>query len=162
MITPEKQFFIFGLGHREKHLYKDGALTCIRTDETVYKWNVVREKFLYDRYMVVVWTKENNIFLVEENEHGLYVSDITNGEERKNSVCLAESEINLPDFPPANSPCGADPAPICRSSESAVFIPGVTSRPRPFPGCGSCRPFSEQASERRPRPEKQSRSFRNG
>ena len=98
MITPEKQFFIFGLGHREKHLYKDGALTCIRTGKTVYKWNVEREKLLYDRYMVVVWTKEKEIFLIEENEHGLYVSDITNGEERKNSVCLAESEINLPDF----------------------------------------------------------------
>ena len=98
MIKPEKQFFIFGLGHREKHLYKDGALVNIRTNETVYKWNVEREKLLFDRYMVVIWTKEKNIFLIEENEHGLYVSDITNGEERKNSVCLAESEINLPDF----------------------------------------------------------------
>ncbi len=98
MIKPEKQFFIFGLGHREKHLYKDGTLVNIKTNEVVFKWNVEREKFLYDRYMVVIWTKEKSIFLIEENEHGLYVSDITNGEERKSFACLAESEINLPDF----------------------------------------------------------------
>ena len=53
MIKPENQFFIFGLGHREKHLYKDGALINIRTNEIVYKWNVEREKFLFDRFKLI-------------------------------------------------------------------------------------------------------------
>ena len=97
MITPEKQFYIFGMGHREKFLYKDGVLFNVKTNEKVFSWDVLREKFLYDRYMVVLWTVDERVFLIEENEHGLYVSEITN-EKRENSVCLASSEINLPDF----------------------------------------------------------------
>ncbi len=97
MIKPENQFYIFGMGHREKYLYKSGKLIKIKSNEIAHEWNVEREKFLYDRYMVVIWTKENQIFLIEENEQGLYLSEIT-GEERKDTICLASSKINLPDF----------------------------------------------------------------
>lgn len=97
MIKPENQFYIFGMGHREKLLYKAGRLSKIKNNELLYSWNVKNEKLLPDRYMVVVWTKDGKTFLIEENEQGIYLSDITNG-EREGTVCLAESKINLPDF----------------------------------------------------------------
>ena len=97
MITPEKQFYIFGMGHRTKHLYKDGKLIEIQSGRVAFSWSVKKEKLLFDRYMVVIWTTDNKIFLIEENENGLYVSETTSG-ERENIICLAESKIRLPDF----------------------------------------------------------------
>ena len=97
MITPEKQFFIFGMGQRKKHLYKNGSLIEIETGKEVASWSVKNESFLFDRYMVVVKTTDDKTFLIEENEHGLYVSEITSG-EREGAICLANGEIILPDF----------------------------------------------------------------
>lgn len=97
MVKAEKQFYIFGMGHRKKHLYKDGTLTEIESGRVVLKWDVESESLLIDRYKVVLFTKDNKKILIEENEEGLYVSDITDG-ERRDTVCLAESKISLPDF----------------------------------------------------------------
>lgn len=97
MIKPENNFFLFGMGHREKYLYKNGQLINIKTNTPSYSWNVIKEKFLYDRYMVVLWTENDKIVLIEENENGLYISDLHN-DVRHNTICLASSHINLPDF----------------------------------------------------------------
>ena len=97
MVKPEKSFYIFGMGHREKYLYKDGRLINIRTNEAEYSWDIKAEKLLYDRYMVLLWTTDGKKVLIEENAEGLYVSDIEN-EQRTNTVCLASSKISLPDF----------------------------------------------------------------
>ena len=99
MIKPEKQFYIFGMGNREKFIYKEGGtLTNFPTNEVVFTWDVKREKFLYDRYMVVIWTNDGKTFLISENSYGTYIYNITDGE--KKLICtLCESDyINLPDF----------------------------------------------------------------
>ena len=99
MITPERQFYIFGMGHREKYVYKAGGdLIRVSNGEVVHHFDVKDEKFLFDRYMVVVWTNDGKIFNIVEDESGLYLKDITSGNE---SIieCLASGEkINLPDF----------------------------------------------------------------
>ena len=98
MIKPEKQFYIFGFGPREKYIYKEGGeLICFSTGEVVCKFDVKREKFLFDRYRVVVWTNDEKIYDIFENEEGVYICDISNGEGEKK--CLTSSvRINLPDF----------------------------------------------------------------
>ena len=99
MIKPEKQFYIFGMGNREKFIYKEGgSLINFSTNEVVYSFDVKREKFLYDRYMVVIWTNDGKTYLIKENSYGAYLSDIS-GEDEKRILVLCESDyINLPDF----------------------------------------------------------------
>lgn len=99
MIKPGKQFFLFGMGDREKLVYKEGGeLVKKSTGEALYKWNVEKEKFLFDRYMVVVWTKEKNTYVISENSEGVFVKDVTDGEE-KEAICITKgSYISLPDF----------------------------------------------------------------
>ena len=99
MIKPEKQFYIFGMGAREKCVYKaGGTLTKFETNEVIYTFDVKNEKFLFDRYMVVIWTNDEKAYLIKEDSYGAYVYDITDGKETK-ILTLAESEyINLPDF----------------------------------------------------------------
>ena len=98
MIKPEKQFYIFGMGNREKYIYKEGgSLIKFATNEVVFSFDVKHEKFLYDRYMVVIWTNDAKNYLIRENSYGAYLYDITDGE--KQILVLCESEyINLPDF----------------------------------------------------------------
>ncbi len=101
MIKAEKQFYIFGMGNREKFIYKEGgSLIKFSTNEVVYTWDVKREKFLYDRYMVVIWANDGTTYLISEDSWGAYIYDITAlYDERKLVKTLTTSEyINLPDF----------------------------------------------------------------
>lgn len=99
MIKAEKQFYIFGMGNREKFIYKEGGLLIdFSTNEVVYTFNVKREKFLYDRYMVVVWTNDGKTYLIKENSYGAYLYDITDNEERLVKTLCESEYINLPDF----------------------------------------------------------------
>ena len=99
MIKAEKQFYIFGMGNREKFIYKEGgSLIKFSTNEVVYSFDVKREKFLYDRYMVVIWTNDEKIFLITEDSYGAYVYDITNEEKKLVSILCTSEYINLPDF----------------------------------------------------------------
>jgi hypothetical protein len=104
MIKAEKQFYIFGMGNREKFIYKAGGeLISFPTNETIYKFDVKREKFLFDRYMVVIWTNDEKIYLISEDSWGAYIYDIKDAqppyEGRKLVKILTTSEyINLPDF----------------------------------------------------------------
>ena len=78
MIKAEKQFYIFGMGHRDKFIYKSGgSLIKFDTNEEVFKFDVKREKFLYDRYMVVIWTNDGITYLIKEDSWGAYIYDIT-------------------------------------------------------------------------------------
>ncbi len=99
MIKPEKQFFLFGMGNREKYVYKEGGtLTKIATNEVVYSWDVKNEKFLFDRYTVVIWTRDGGTYQLYENSYGVYLKDITDGKENKNECITGGEYINLPDF----------------------------------------------------------------
>ena len=104
MVKAEKQFYIFGMGHRDKFIYKSGgSLIKFDTNEEVFKFDVKREKFLYDRYMVVIWTNDGITYLIQEDSWGAYIYDITDSESlfegRKLVKTLTTSEyINLPDF----------------------------------------------------------------
>ena len=45
MIKPEKQFFIFGMGSREKYIYKEGGeLISFETNEAVFTFDVKKRK----------------------------------------------------------------------------------------------------------------------
>ena len=101
MIKPENQFYIFGMGHREKYVYKNGMLIKAKTNEIVYSWDVDHEKFLFDRYTVIIWTKEKEIYIITENEEGLFVRHTNNSVaegEIIDEIFLAKSKINLPCF----------------------------------------------------------------
>ena len=88
MIKPEKQFFMFGMGHREKTVYKDGKLIKVSDNSVLYKWDVEKEDFIFDRYTVILTLKNGETVKICENTEGVFV----------NGKCIASSKLNLPDF----------------------------------------------------------------
>ena len=88
MIKPEKQFFLFGMGHREKTVYKDGKLTTVIGNSVLYSWDVAKEEFLFDKYTVILTLTDGSTVKIYENCQGVYV----------NGTCIASSSLVLPDF----------------------------------------------------------------
>ena len=88
MIKPEHQFFLFGMGNREKFIYKNKSLTRYSDNKILYAWNGYDEEFIYDEYTVILTKNTGERVVLLENEEGFFV----------NEVCLAKSKINLPTF----------------------------------------------------------------
>lgn len=89
MIKAEKQFYLFGMGDREKYIYKNRALTRYRDNKIIYAWNKsYDEKFIFDEYTVILTKNSGERVVLRENEDGFFVND----------KCLTASKINLPNF----------------------------------------------------------------
>ena len=88
MIKPEKQFFLFGMGDREKYIYKNHSLIRYSDNTIIYAWNGYNEEFFFDEYKVVLTKNGTERVVLYENEEGFFV----------NERCLTKSHINLPFF----------------------------------------------------------------
>ena len=88
MINPEKKFFLFGMGDREKYIYKNRSLIRYSDNKIIYAWNDCTEEFIYDRYTVIIKKNNGRRVVLTENEEGFFID----------KVCLTASKINLPTF----------------------------------------------------------------
>ena len=88
MIKPENKFFLFGMGHRQKYVYKCGQLINKNTNNVLFSWEYTSEEFLYDEYTVILHLDDGSIIKLYENEEGFFVDN----------KCIEKSHINLPDF----------------------------------------------------------------
>ncbi|MBR2024504.1 MAG: hypothetical protein IKA02_01705 [Clostridia bacterium] len=96
MIKPEKQFFIFGMGNREKFIYKEGGqLIKFDTNEVVMSFDVEKETFIFDRYTVIIYTKDKKEYQIYENSYGVYLLD---NDTREGRCFTCSDYINLPEF----------------------------------------------------------------
>lgn len=89
---PDIQFFLYGMGDRQKYLYKGGALVDPFTGHVHYTWDVAHEKIIADEYRVEITLKQGSIVRIEETESGIYLH------ENESTTALVESDIKLPDF----------------------------------------------------------------
>lgn len=88
------RFYLFGMGNREKFIYKDCRLINLDKDSIVFKANdVISDSIMPDSYMVEIKTKQGVIQIKEDNS-SIW---IIHNNYRKN---LSEKKctINLPNF----------------------------------------------------------------
>ena len=74
---PEASFFLFGMGNREKLIYKNGSLISVHNQKTLYKWNVKEEIIIPNDYTVFLSTTDNKKVFIYEDEKGVFIE--TNG-----------------------------------------------------------------------------------
>ncbi|MFH1068357.1 MAG: hypothetical protein V1794_01945 [Candidatus Glassbacteria bacterium] len=89
---PDARFFLFGMGHRTKYLYKDGALTQIFGDDTVGSWQVEKEVIMPSEYTVYFGTAGGGKVFIQEDEKGVWL------EEDGRRKLLSEGPVTLPEF----------------------------------------------------------------
>lgn len=92
MMRQNLSFYFFGMGNRDKFLYKSGQLFRIGEMQPVRQWNVAREVILPDQYRVELTTANGVSVVIVEDEHALTLLD---GEEK---IILSEGALSLPDF----------------------------------------------------------------
>ena len=87
-------FFLFGMGNRDKFVYKDYQLIDIDNDSIIFHAKeALFDSIIPSKYCVNIGTHEG-IITIEEDESGIW---ITQGEDKK-QVNSKECKLNLPSF----------------------------------------------------------------
>ena len=90
--VEDTDFFIFGMGQREKYIYANSKLLKYSNNEIVLD-NLILDKTEYENYTIYAKDLEQNEYRIYENEKGIYI------EKNDEIQVLDEStKINIPDF----------------------------------------------------------------
>jgi hypothetical protein len=89
---PEIDFFQFGMGNREKMIYKDGKLIDSFSETILREWDISNEVIIPSEYLVVLETKTGSLVHITENHQGVWV------EENGRFMRLSKGSLNLPQF----------------------------------------------------------------
>ena len=89
---PTVNFYLFGMGNRNKLIYKNGEILNAITGELLYKWRFKEEVISPQNYSVALKTLDDNYVFIVENEIGVYL------QEKNKLTYLSKSPVNLPTF----------------------------------------------------------------
>jgi len=92
MQLPKVKFYLFGMGNRNKFLYRDGILFNALTGEAVRQWEVVKETILPGEYTVRLNTSDGKEIIITEDQIAVRIHE---GAKR---LSLTEGAVNLPKF----------------------------------------------------------------
>lgn len=88
------RFFLFGMGNREKFIYKEHCLINIDRDSIVFKANdVISDSIIPDSYMVEIKTKQGLIKIIEDDSSIWIIQD-----NYRENLSEKKCAINLPSF----------------------------------------------------------------
>lgn len=88
------EFYLFGMGNRDKFIYKNFQLVNIENDSVVYSFgDAVSDSIIPDEYMVRVKTNTGYI-VVYEDENGIWLQE----GDRLDSLHSHYCHVILPDF----------------------------------------------------------------
>jgi hypothetical protein len=118
MQLPDCAFYLFGMGHRRKLLYKGGVLSDALTGEVLRRWEVRREEIAPPDYCVRLETVGGRVTICEDEE-GVWL------EEAGRRECLTRNLVRLPQF--EQHPSG----PLLRSLHHELLISIVHAGPVP-------------------------------
>ena len=92
--TRAPRFFLFGMGNRNKFVYKDFKLTNIENDSVIYSVpDAICDSIMPSDYCVQIKTG-NGVIDIKEDENGIWILNGNNKQLLPGKKCL----INLPSF----------------------------------------------------------------
>jgi hypothetical protein len=116
---PSVRFFLFGMGGRQKLVYRDGALYEARTGAVMHRWELVRDLIVPPAYTVAIETKNGMRIFIVEDEEGVWL------EEGGKRTALSSTRIRLPGF------AGHRSAPALKVLHQELLINVVDGKPVP-------------------------------
>lgn len=119
MRLPDCPFYLFGMGHRRKLLYRAGTLSDALTGESLRQWDVASEAIHPSEYSVNLETSGGRAASITEDEVGVWV------EEDGRRTRLTDGPLRLPRFE------GYEHAPLLRSLHHEIVINVVNGKPVP-------------------------------
>ncbi len=89
---PAIDFFLFGMGSRDKYIYAGGQLRNALTDQVVRTWEVGEELIVPPSYTVALRTEDGKAVFISEDESAVWVE--VDGKRE----AISEGDVKLPDF----------------------------------------------------------------
>lgn len=88
------RFFLFGMGNRDKYLYKDNQLRLLKNDSVILNFtDVLSDTIRPSDYRVDIFTKHGMVSIVEDEE-GIWMED----DNRRDSLHTISCYVELPSF----------------------------------------------------------------
>jgi len=88
------RFFLFGMGNRDKYLYKDNQLRLLKNDSVILNFtDVLSDTIRPSDYRVDIFTKHGVVSIVEDEE-GIWMED----DNRRDSLHTISCYVELPSF----------------------------------------------------------------
>ncbi|MDD6211360.1 MAG: hypothetical protein PUB21_12250 [Bacteroidales bacterium] len=92
---PGVPFFLFGMGDREKYLYKNGQLIESFSGKVIKEWSVNEELIVPSLYRVVIKTDDGEIIVLQEDEEALWLID---DNDKRTVIGETSYPVSLPSF----------------------------------------------------------------
>lgn len=92
---PGVPFFLFGMGNREKYLYKNGQLIESFSGKVIREWSVNDELIVPSLYRIVIKTDDGKFITLQEDEEALWLID-DNG--KRTVIGETSYPVSLPSF----------------------------------------------------------------
>lgn len=89
---PTESFYLFGMGNREKLIYKNGTLFNAMTGKVLFRWDIEEEIIAPQIYTVAIKTKDKNYIFITEDTIGICIKH--NSEIKY----LSKNPVSLPTF----------------------------------------------------------------
>ncbi len=89
---PAIDFFLFGMGSRDKYLYTNGRLRDALTGRVIRTWEVKEELIAPSSYTVALKTRDGKTVFLFEDESAVWI------ESDGKREALSKGKVKLPDF----------------------------------------------------------------
>jgi hypothetical protein len=117
--VPPVPFFLFGMGDRQKLVYRQGALRDARTGREVRRWEMRQDLIVPPAYTVALKTNHGDQVLLVEDQEAVWL------EEGGKRSALTTGHVSLPTF------TGHRHAPVLRVLHQEVLINVIDGKPMP-------------------------------
>ena len=91
---PDVRFFLFGMGQRDKFLYRDGRLTDARSGKLLREWKVKSDIIVPPDYLVSLETTDGATVRIREDEAAVWIEEDTT----RAVLDGTRHQVKLPDF----------------------------------------------------------------
>jgi hypothetical protein len=91
---PDVRFFLFGMGGRDKFIYRDGKLLFADSGKVFREWKYTNDWIVPSEYTVALKTTEGKFVYIGEDEKSVWITENDNRTNLYGTVI----QLHLPDF----------------------------------------------------------------
>ncbi len=121
---PAIPFYLLGMGHRRKLIYRAGVLADGLTGNTIRRWILGREEIDWHNYTVLIETDDGRSAAIIEDEEGIWIAE---GGTRRDVKELTTEDTEIAENEIANLAAAARHAPSAPVSGNLPSAPSVSS-----------------------------------
>ena len=91
---PDVRFYLFGMGARDKFIYRDGKLIFAKSGDVFREWKITNDWIIPSEYAVALKTQDGKFVYIAEDEKSVYVQE----NDKRTNIFGTLIPLHLPQF----------------------------------------------------------------